>query len=50
MKSCMPVSVERLDKDKDEDENVDADQPSTGRPLKSGQSTGLFHTARGNRH
>ena len=41
MKSCMPVSVERSDKDKDADENVDADQISTG-PVKSGQSIGLF--------
>ena len=38
----MSVSVERLDKDKDADENVDADQISTVRPVKSGQSTGLF--------
>ena len=41
VKSCMPVSVERVDKDKDADENVDADQTSTGR-LVSGQPTGLF--------
>ena len=47
MKSCVPVSVERLNKDKDADENVDADQISTVR-LVSGQSIGLF--ARGNRH
>ena len=26
VKSCVPVSVERLDKDKDADENVDTDQ------------------------
>ena len=39
---CVPVSVERLDKDKDADENVDADQISTGRPVKSGQSIGFF--------
>ena len=31
VKSCVPVSVERLDKDTDADENVDADQISTGR-------------------
>ena len=31
--SCVPVSVERVDKDKDADENVDAD---------CGQTTGLF--------
>ena len=42
VKSCVPVSVERLDKDKDADENVDADQIRTERPVKSGQSIGLF--------
>ena len=36
------MSVERLHKDKDADENVDADQISTERPVKSGQSIGLF--------
>ena len=41
VKSCVPVSVERVDKDKDADENVDADQTSTERPV-SGQSIGLF--------
>ena len=41
VESCVPVSVERVDKDKDADENVDADQTSTGR-LVSGQPTGLF--------
>ena len=41
VKSCVPVSVERLDKDKDADENVDADQISTVR-LVSGQSISLF--------
>ena len=40
--SCVPESVERLDKDKDADENVDADQMRTERPVKSGQSVGLF--------
>ena len=40
-KSCVPVSVERVEKDKDADENVDAQQASTERPV-SGQSTGLF--------
>ena len=39
--SCVPVSVERVDKDKDVDENVDADQTRTERPV-SGQPTGLF--------
>ena len=39
--SCVPVFVERLDKDKDADENLNADQISTGR-LASGQPTGLF--------
>ena len=42
VESCVPVSVERSDKDKDADEIVDADQISTGRPVKSGQSIGLF--------
>ena len=41
VKSCVPVSVERLDKDKDADGNVDTDQISTVR-LVSGQSIGLF--------
>ena len=36
------MSVERSDKDKAADENVDADQISTGRLVKSGQSIGLF--------
>ena len=36
------MSLERLDEDKDADENVDADQISTVRPVKSGQSIGLF--------
>ena len=39
--SCVPVSVEHVDKDKDADENVDADQTRTVRPV-SGQPTGLF--------
>ena len=41
LKSCLPVSVERVDKDKDAGENVYADQISTAR-LVSGQSIGLF--------
>ena len=40
--SCVPVSVELLDKDKDADENVDADQVRTERPVESEQSIGLF--------
>ena len=40
--SCVPVPVERLDTDKDADENVDGDQIRTGRPVRSGQSIGLF--------
>ena len=36
------MSVERLDLDKDADENVDADQISTERPVKSEQSIYLF--------
>ena len=39
--SCVPVSVERVDKDKDADEGVDADQTRTVR-LVSGQPTSLF--------
>ena len=42
MKSCVPVSVERLDKDKDADENVDADQIRTERPVECEQPPGLF--------
>ena len=41
VKSCVPVSVELVDKDEDADKNVDADQISTVRPV-SGQSIGLF--------
>ena len=40
--NCVPVSVERVDKDTDAIENVDADQKRTERPVKSGQSIGLF--------
>ena len=39
--SCVPVSLERVDKDKDADENEDADRVRTGR-LVSGQPPGLF--------
>ena len=39
--SCVPVSVELVDKDEDADENVDADQTRTVRPV-SGQPTGSF--------
>ena len=42
MKSCVPVSIERLDQDKDADENADADHVSAGRPVESEQSIGLF--------
>ena len=48
--SCVPVSVERVDKDKDADENVDAVQMRTERPVKSGQIRRFVHTARRNRH
>ena len=41
VKSCVPLCVERADKDKHADENVDADQTSTVR-LVSGQPIGLF--------
>ena len=40
--SCVPVSVERVDKDKDADENADADQTRTGRPVGSEQSIDFF--------
>ena len=40
--SCVPLSVDRVDKDEDTDENLDADQTSTERPA-SGQPTGLFN-------
>ena len=39
--SCVPVSVERVDKDEDADENVDSDQTRMERPV-SGQPTGSF--------
>ena len=42
VKSCVPVSVERSEKDKDTEENVDADHVGTGRLVKSGQSIVLF--------
>ena len=38
VKSCVPVSVERFDKDKRRRRK----RRSTGRPVKSGQSIGLF--------
>ena len=37
--SCVPVSVELVDKDEDADENVDADQTNR-----------FVHSAQGNRH
>ena len=42
VKGCVPVSVVHLGQDKEADENVDADQISTVRLVKSGQSIGLF--------
>ena len=42
VKSCVPVSAERLVEDRDADENVDAAQISTERPVKSGQPIGFF--------
>ena len=50
VKSCVAVSVERLDQDKDADENVDADQISTGRPDGKWTIHRSVHAARGNRH
>ena len=40
VKSCVAVSVERVDKDKDADENVDADQTSMER--LGGHFIGVF--------
>ena len=40
--SCVPVSVERSDKDQDAEENVDEDRVRTGRPVGSEQSLDLF--------
>ena len=40
-KTCVPASVEFVDKDEDADENVDADQTRTERPV-SEQPTGSF--------
>ena len=39
--SCVPVSVELVDKDEDADENVDADQTRTGRPVSEQSFTQL---------
>ena len=41
--SCVPVSVERVDKDKDADENVDADHVRTTRHVESEQSIEFVH-------
>ena len=46
VKSCVPMSVERLDNDRDADEKVDTDQTSTERLVKSGQCIGLYTTRR----
>ena len=39
--SCVPVSVELVDKYEDNDEDVDADQTRTGRPVGGQQATQL---------
>ena len=39
VKSCVSVSVERVDTDKDADENVDADQIRTVRPIVTEQTS-----------
>ena len=39
--SCVPVSVEFVDKDEDKDENVDTDQTRTERPVCGQQFTQL---------
>ena len=46
--NCVPVSVERVDKDEDADKNVVADQTRTGRPEWT--TNRFVHSARGNRH
>ena len=46
IQSCVPVSVELVDKDEDADENVDADQTRT---VKTREWT-IIRSARGNRH
>ena len=48
VKSCVPVSVKRLDQDKDADENVDADQTSTVRFEWTIHR--FVHAARGHKH
>ena len=46
IQSCVPVSVELVDKDEDADENVDAHQTRTGET----REWTIVHSARGNRH
>ena len=41
LQSCVPVSVELVDKYEDKDKDVDADQTRTGRPVCGQQSTQL---------
>ena len=41
IQSCVPVSVELVDKDEDADENADADHTRTGRPVGGQQFTQL---------
>ena len=50
VKSCVPVSIERLHKNKDADENVDADQISTERSLEKWTIHRFVHAMRGIRH
>ena len=46
LKSCVPVSVERLDKDKDADDNVDAHHVSTGDLWRVDKPSVCSHSAR----
>ena len=46
VKSCVPMSVERVDEDEDAAENVDADQTET----REWTTNRFVHSARGNRH
>ena len=47
--SCVPVSVELVDKDEDADENVDADQNKNGE-TREWTTNRFVHSARRYRH
>ena len=50
VKSCVPVSAERLVDDKNADENADADQIKHGETCAKWTTSRFVHPARGNRH